>query len=163
MDTKKDSLIGAESELNMPDTEAGLEPELAVEAPMVDEETQMQIEFQQAIENAAEDRAQTPFQVAAMTHARYCQPFMQSIDAISGGAAKRILKYLVGHPFYVAELNAQNKEVEGLAEVANKLCNTKYTMALCVAIEREARISRAIQEQEDLIQPLPEDITKKEE
>lgn len=153
MDTKNENKIE--------DSEAGLEPEVKQEQ-FVDEEEQMRIEFQQAVEKAAEQRAETPFQVAAMTHARYCQPFMASLDNISGGAAKRILKYLVGHPFYVPELNAQNQEVEGLAEVANKLCNTKYTMALCVAIEREARISKAIQEQEDLIQPLPGDITKRE-
>lgn len=130
---------------------------------VVDEEEALRIEFQKAVEESAEERAQTPFQVAAMTHARMCNPFLAAVDNISGGAAKRILKYLVAYPFYVKDLNAQDKQVEGLAQVADKLVQTKFTMAMCAAIEKEARVAKAIQEQEALIKPLPDDIKKRDE
>jgi hypothetical protein len=141
------------------DTEAGLEPEPHDAPQYVDEEEALRFEFQKAVEDSAEERAQTPFQVAAMTHARMCGPFLQEVDNLSGGAAKRILKYLVAYPFYVKELNAQNKRTEAAAQIADRLVQTKFTMAMCQAIEKEARVTKAIAEQEALIEPLPDDLT----
>jgi hypothetical protein len=121
----------------------------------VDEE-QLRIEFQQALNSSAEDRANSPFMVAAQTHHRMTPEVMKAIDNISGGGAKRILKYLCFFPFYVRELNPQDQAVEDLAAACDKLVNTKNIMALCVALEKEARTRAAIQEQEDQIMPMPE-------
>lgn len=190
MDTKKDSLplkeavtkimnedtkndpqsLRAEFEQEIFDSEAGLEaPHNTEEIPQyVDEETALRIEFEQAqkeVENSAEQRAVTPFQAAAMTHARMCNPTLSEIDRISGGAAKRILKYLIAYPFYVKELNAQDKQVEDVARICDKLVHSKFTMAMCQAIEKEIRTEKAVQAQEALIMPIPEEILtpKKEE
>lgn len=154
-----------DSENKIEDTEAGLEGEFVghhtteeVQDVFVDDETALRIEFQKAVENAAEERASTPFQVAAMTHARMCGPALEEIDRISGGAARRILKYLIAYPFFVKELNAQDRQVEHLAQVCDKLVHTKFTMAMCQAIEKQIRVDKAIQEQEDLIQDVPDDL-----
>ena len=159
------------SDNNTNDTEAGLElntasgggeiTELGVASGtenFVDEEESLRLEFQKAVEATADQRATTPFQIAAMTHARMCGPTLQEIDGLSGGAAKRILKYLIAYPFYVKELNAQDKQVEGIAQVCDKLVHTKFTMAMCSAIEKEARVAAAIQQQEDEIMAIPQEI-----
>jgi hypothetical protein len=120
-------------------------------------------EMQQAVEAAAEERAMTPFQVAAQNHMMMCPKFLAAVDNISGGAAKRILKYLVAYPFFIKDLNPQDKEVEQVAYIAEKLVECKHTIILCQALEREARVHAAIQEQEALIQPLPDDLPKAQE
>lgn len=149
------------------DTEAGLEEfsnsvvgseNLETTENFVDEEEALRLEFQKAVENTADQRANTPFQIAALTHSRMCGPALQEIDNISGGAAKRILKYLIAYPFYVKELNAQDKQVEGIAQVCDRLVHTKFTMAMCAAIEKEARVTAAIQKQEDAIMEIPQEI-----
>lgn len=170
MDTKKDETFDMMENVHF-DSEEGLEPPLNTEesptAQYVDEETALRLEFEQAqkaVEASAEQRAMTPFQAAAMTHARMCNPTLAEIDRISGGAAKRILKYLIAYPFYVKELNAQDKQVEHIAEICDRLVHTKFTMAMCQAIEKEARIAKAIEDQEALIEPIPQEIlTPKEE
>lgn len=162
--------MSTENDLKDVDTEAGLESERGihinrreeVQDSFADPETALRVEFEQAISKSAEERAQTPFQVAAMTHARMCNPALAEIDRISGGAAKRVLKYLIAYPFYVKELNAQDKQVEALAEICDRLVQSKFTMAMCQAIENEARVTAALKEQEDLIQELPADIKKEE-
>lgn len=144
------------------DTEAGLEPEVTQEQ-FVDEEEQLRIEFQQAVEKSAEDRANTPFQAAAMTHSRLCPAVMEEIDNLTSSSLKRILKYLIAYPFYVKGLDIKDPHVMKVAEAVDKLTHTKFTMAMCQAIEKEARVTAAIKEQEDLIQPLPDDLPKAKE
>lgn len=95
--------------------------------------------FQEAVEKAAEERARSPFEVACMQHARMYQPFIQGLDNVSGGAAKRILRYLVGYPFFVDKLNPQDKHVEQLAYIADKLGQAKSTILLIQAMEQEAK------------------------
>lgn len=127
------------------DTEAGLD----VPPIQVNEKVQVgedQAAFQQAIDEAAEQRAKSPFEVACMQHARMYGPFVDNLDKISGGAAKRILRYLVGYPFFVDKLNPQDKHVEALAYVADKLGQTKHTILLIQAMEQEARAMQALEE-----------------
>lgn len=102
--------------------------------------------FQEAVDEAAEQRARTPFEVAATQHMRLYQPFINELDSISGGAAKRILRYLVGYPFFVEGLNPQNKQVETLGYMADKLVQMKFTMTLCQAMEQEAKAMQTLAE-----------------
>lgn len=122
------------------DTEQGLE--LPEKVELNDEEK----EFQAAIDASAEQRAKSPMEVACMQHARMYGPFVEGLEYISGGAAKRILRYLVGYPFFVDKLNPQDERVEGLAYIADKLGQAKSTILLIRAIEQEAAAQKSLAE-----------------
>ena len=118
------------------------------------EDDSLKVEFDKAVKESAEERARSPFLAAAQMHAMIYQGFEDSVTNLSGGAAKRILKYLCGYPFYIKDLNAQDKNVEAVAYRASKLIEAKSAMILCKAIEQEARVAKALDEQEALIVPL---------
>jgi hypothetical protein len=103
-------------------------------------------EFQAAVDASAEQRAKTPFEVACMQHSRMYPAFVDNLEKVSGGAAKRILRYLVGYPFFVDNLNPQDKHVEALAYMAHKLGETKYTITLIQAMEQEAKAMQQLNE-----------------
>jgi hypothetical protein len=145
------------------DTEAGLElPPL--EEVMTEEEKQealsqdesLKVEFDQAVKAQAEQRAQTPFFAAAQTHAMIWNGFADSLRDVTSADLKRIILYLCGYPFYMKELGVEErkKNVIGVAYRASKLVEAKSAMILCKAIEQEARVAKALDEQEALIQPL---------
>jgi hypothetical protein len=115
---------------------------------------------QKAVDKQAESNSMNAFQAAAMTHSRLYFPFVEKLDQISGGAAKRILRYLVGYPFFVPELNPQNKEVEDMAKIADILVEAKYTMALEQSIQKEIKRAEEMAKIEADIMPIPDDIPK---
>lgn len=132
------------------DTEAGLDPlefkPEPIEIPDSVEVNPDEKDFQAAIDKAAEERAASPFESACMQHARMYQPFISRLDRVSGGAAKRILRYLVGYPFFVDKLNPQDKDVEALAYIADKLGQAKHTILLIQAMEQEAKAMQQLAE-----------------
>lgn len=145
----KEAVKEVAEESFMPDTEAGLE----VPPITINEKVEIgadQAEFQKAVESAAEERANSPFEVACMQHARMYGPFVQGLDNISGGAAKRILRYLVGYPFFVDKLNPQDKNVEQLAYLADKLGQAKHTILLIQAMENEAKAMQQLAEHAEI-------------
>lgn len=150
------------SEVVIPDTEAGLELPVAVDPQEELLRSQYQELTQEAIDESAEQRAQSPAQAAMMMHSRYYGPFVDNLDQISGGAAKRILRYLVGYPFFVPELNPQNAEVEQMAQLADKLVHCKFTIALCQSIEQEAKAAEELAKVQAEILPMPKDLPKAE-
>lgn len=139
------------------DTEAGLE------APMDNLVETSKEELQEVVDKLAEERAQSPFQVAAQSHAMMYHPFVGKLDNISGGAAKRILRYIVGYPFFVDELNPQDKLVESMAATADRLVQAKFTMILCQQLDQEKAKFEEFQKLEDSIEPVPADLPKAEE
>lgn len=139
------------------DSEAGLEAESVLsqlEEPGHVDEDSLKVEFDQAIASSAEDRARTPFFVAAQNHAMIWQGFQQSVSDLTSADLKRIIIYLTGFPFYVKEFDGNNPKAAGVAYRASKLVEAKSAMILCKAIEQEARVAQALDEQEALIQPL---------
>jgi hypothetical protein len=125
------------------DTEAGLD------VPSIPDSVKFgegEAAFQKAIDEAAEQRARSPFEVACMQHSRLYGPFIEGLDKVSGGAAKRILRYLVGYPFFVDKLNPQDSNVESLAYIADKLGQTKHTILLIQAMEQEHKAQQTLAE-----------------
>lgn len=139
-DAEKEMLKEATNNLN----EVSLIKDTEAEAAKIEIHDKVQVgedqaDFQAAVDKAAEERANSPFEVACMQHARMYGPFIDNLDKVSGGAAKRILRYLVGYPFFVDKLNPQDKHVEALAYVADKLGQAKHTILLIQAMEQEAK------------------------
>jgi hypothetical protein len=87
-------------------------------------------EAQQAIEQAAQNRAEDPFEVAAMVHTMYLTPFLTGIDSISGGACRRILKFLVSYPLLQDDVNDAHPDVRHLAYLGDRLCESKFLMIM---------------------------------
>ena len=146
--------IETEAELEAPLTdliEAQTEEE-KLDALMGDEA--LKVEFDQAVKAAGEERAKTPFLAAAQTHAMVWTGFQQSVSELTSADLKRIIIYLTGYPFYMKELGTENKKALAVAFRASKLVEAKSAMILCKAIEQEARVAQALDEQEALIEPL---------
>lgn len=139
------------------DSEAGLEADSVLsqlEEPSFVDDDSLKVEFDKALEKQAEERAKTPFFAAAQTHAMIWQGFQKSVSDLTSSDLKRIIVYLCGYPFYVKEFDGNNPAAAGVAYRASKLVEAKSAMILCKAIEQEARVAKALDEQEALIQPL---------
>lgn len=157
------------NDLENVDTEAGLELEdvltqVEKQEDHLDDDS-LKVEFDKAIESQAEERARTPFFAAAQTHAMIWNGFAESLKEVTSADLKRIILYLTGYPFYLKELGVDEdkKNVIGVAYRASKLVEAKSAMILCKAIEQEARVVKALDEQEALIEPLnPENFTQEE-
>lgn len=140
----------------MNDTEEGLDLQ-PTEEELKEEllgDDALKVEFDKALATEAEERAKTPFFAAAQTHAMIWQGFQQSVSDLSSADLKRIIIYLAGYPFYIKEFDGNNPKAAGIAYRASKLVEAKSAMILCKAIEQEARVAQALDEQESLIQPL---------
>lgn len=87
-------------------------------------------EAQRAIDESAQRRAEDPFEVAAMVHTMYLTPFLTGIDSISGGACRRILKFLVSYPLLQDDVNDAHPDVRQLAYLGDKLCESKFLMIM---------------------------------
>jgi hypothetical protein len=89
-------------------------------------------EAQAAVEEAAQRRADDPFEVAAMVHSMYLEPFLSGIENISGGACRRILKFMVKYPLLQGDINPHDdiKEVINLSYLGDKLCEAKFLMIM---------------------------------
>lgn len=116
----------------------------------------LKVEFDKALQAQAEERARSPFLAAAQTHAMIWNGFADSLREVTSADLKRIILYLTGYPFYSKELGVDEnkKNVIGVAYRASKLVEAKSAMILCKAIEQEARVAQALDEQEALIVPL---------
>jgi hypothetical protein len=134
---------------------AALETEEEKQEALSQDES-LKVEFEQALKTEAEERARTPFFAAAQTHAMIWNGFGDSLRDVTSADLKRIILYLCGYPFYLKELGVEErkKNVIGVAYRASKLVEAKSAMILCKAIEQEARVAKALDEQEALIQPL---------
>lgn len=86
-------------------------------------------EAQAAVDAAAQQRAEDPFQVAAMVHSAYYGKFMEGIDQMTGKACKRILQYIVSYPFFPSP-KATGSDEEALAQIADRLCEAKFLMMM---------------------------------
>jgi hypothetical protein len=151
---------------NKNETLEGVDTEQGLELPREDltEALKKQADsLQEAVDAAAENRARSPFEVAAQQHMMMHNKFVAELDRLSGGAARRILKYLVGYPFFVDELNPQDKNVEAMGYLADKLVQCKFTMIMCKAIEDEARAQEQLAELQAQIEPVPADLPKSKE
>lgn len=147
MDSENKTLEGV-------DTEQGLEPAL---------DSAEKERLQQAVEELAEQRAASPQEVAAQTHMQLYKTLVQDLEKVSGGAAKRIIRYMAGYPFFVDELNPQDKQVEALAHVVDRCVQAKFTVIMCEALAQEARNAAQVKELNDSIPPVPADLPKSEE
>lgn len=87
-------------------------------------------EAQKAIDEAAQKRADDPFEVAAMVHTMYLTPFLAGIENISGGACRRILQFLVSYPLLQDDVNDAHPDVRQLAYLGDKLCESKFLMIM---------------------------------
>jgi hypothetical protein len=87
-------------------------------------------EAQKAVDEAAQNRAEDPFQIAAMVHSAYYNPFLEGLDKMTGKACKRILQYLVSYPFFMKEPRVTSEEEKGLAYLADRLCEAKFLMIM---------------------------------
>jgi hypothetical protein len=125
-----------------------------VEEPTTVDDDSLKVEFDQALATAAEERARTPFLVAAQNHAMIWNGFAESVSALTSSDLKRIIMYLTGYPFYVKEFDGNNSKAAGVCYRASKLVEAKSAMILCKAIEQEARIAQALDAQEALVEKL---------
>jgi hypothetical protein len=89
-------------------------------------------EAQLAIDEAAERRANDPFEVAAMVHSMYLNPFLTGIENISGGACRRILKFIVQYPVLQddSSLKGDVNSIKDLTYLGDKLCEAKFLMIM---------------------------------
>ncbi len=150
-------VVGGGRNVLIEDTETVLDVEQVlsqVEEPTHVDDDSLKVEFDQALASAAEERARTPFLAAAQNHAMIWNGFGESVSALTSADLKRTIMYLCGYPFYVKEVGTENKKVIGVAYRASKLIEAKGAMILCKAIEQEARVAQALDQQEALVQPL---------
>lgn len=119
----------------------------------VEESEQLRVEFQKAVEASAENRAASPFQTAAMGHARLHNAVAAEIDNLTSADLKRVIRYMIGYPFYVKEFEA-SQHVTNVAMAVDRLIQYKNVMTLCVSLEREARVDNALAAEEAKIQKL---------
>jgi hypothetical protein len=89
-------------------------------------------EAQKAVEQSAQNRADDPFEVAAMVHSMYLGPFLDGIENISGGACRRILKFMVKYPILQGDIdpNHETNDIRQLAYLGDKLCESKFLMIM---------------------------------
>lgn len=89
-------------------------------------------EAQKAVEEAAQQRADDPFEVAAMVHSMYLVPFLTGIENISGGACRKILKFMVQYPILQGDIkyDDETNELRQLAYLGDKLCESKFLMIM---------------------------------
>jgi hypothetical protein len=76
------------------------------------------------------------------------------VSNLTSADLKRLIMYQAGYPFYVKELGTENQAALATSFRFDRLCQSKGAMILCRAIEQEARVSQALDEQEALIEPL---------
>lgn len=146
---------------NEAETLQGVDTEAGLEAPMLEGEEKERL--QQAVDELAEQRAASPQEVAAQTHMQLYKTMVEDLEKVSGGAAKRIIRYMAGYPFFVDELNPQDKHVEALAHIVDRCVQAKFTVIMCEAIAQEARNAQQVQEVVDSVLPVPSDLPKSEE
>lgn len=120
---------------------------------VMEESEQLRVEFQKAVEASAENRAASPFQTAAMGHARLHNAVAAEVDNLTSADLKRVIRYMIGYPFYVKEFDA-SQHVTNVAGAVDRLIQYKNVMSLCVGLEREARVDNALAAEEAKIQKL---------
>jgi hypothetical protein len=107
-------------------------------------------EAQKAVDEAAQRRAEDPFEVAAMVHSMYYGQFMEGIENISGNSCRRILKFLVSYPLLQEEAHAASPKEEQLTYLADRLCEAKFLMIMNEFNNRREEILSKIEEAEKL-------------
>jgi len=105
-------------------------------------------EAQAALEAAAQQRAEDPFEVAAMTHSMYLGPFLAGIENISGNSCRRILRFIVSYPLLQSEAHSASPQEEQLTYLADRLCESKFLMIMNEFNNRREEIISKIEEAE---------------
>jgi hypothetical protein len=107
-------------------------------------------EAQTAIDAAAQQRAEDPFEVAAMVHSMYLGPFLTGIENISGGACRRILKFMVQYPLLQDDIksNEELNDVRNLAYLGDKLCESKFLMIMNEFNNQREKLLKEIEEKQ---------------
>lgn len=135
----------------MDDTNQPTENNLPEE--VLEDSEQLRVEFQKAVEASAENRAASPFQTAAMGHARLHNAVAAEVNKLTSADLKRIILYNIGYPFHVKEFDGR-PHVTNVAMAVDRLIQYKNVMSLCVGLEREARVDNAIADEQAKIQKL---------
>lgn len=107
-------------------------------------------EAQAAIDAAAQRRAEDPFEVAAMVHSMYLGPFLEGIENISGGACRRILKFIVQYPLLQDDIKSSEElnDVRNLAYLGDKLCESKFLMIMNEFNNQREKLLKEIEEKQ---------------
>jgi hypothetical protein len=108
-------------------------------------------EAQLAVEESAQQRANDLFEVAAMVHSMYLGPFLEGIESISGGACRRILKFMVKYPLLQDDIKPGEdlKDVTNLAYLGDKLCEAKFLMIMNEFNKQRESILSQVEKGED--------------